>query len=184
MIRTLSLLLMLVALLGAGCRAGTAPQELEQLRARVSTLEAENAHLRGQTSLLESEREQLREQANRLATEVAKAEARGGAETAGVTAVSEILTVVPREVRPGEWIAVHVRNYPARLLPQAGVALRAAGDQNVAHVKQLAAANLFLLPVPQDAAPGSYQVVIGEAGPLGPGAKLDDRVSIRIRPRS
>lgn len=182
MIRTLSLLLTLVLL--AGCRAGTAPQELEQLRARVSTLEAENAHLRGQTSLMESEREQLRDQANRLAAELAKAEARGGVEAAGATAVSEILTVVPSEVRPGEWIAVHVRNYPSRLLPHAGVALRAAGDQNVAHVRQLAAANLFLLPVPQDASPGTYQVVIGEAGPLGPGAKLDDRVSIRIRPRS
>ncbi|HYG60599.1 MAG TPA: hypothetical protein VD902_21205 [Symbiobacteriaceae bacterium] len=177
------LALLLVSGLLAGCRAGTAPQELEQLRARVSTLEAENAHLRGQLSLVESERDQLSQQVNTLATDLAKAEgtrAAGGGGGDTTVIAGQNLVVVPRQVRPGEWIAVYVRNYPARLLPQAGVALRGKGDANLAHVKRLAAANLFLLPVPQNAKPGDYRVVIGEAGELGPGAKLDDQVGITV----
>lgn|GEM_PF-5904002 len=177
--RRLAAFLLLSSVL-AGCRAGTAPQELEQLRARVSTLEAENAHLRGQSSLAESERDQLRQQVNTLATELAKAQA-GGAVGAAEVVAGQNLVVVPNQVRPGEWIAVYVRNYPLRLLPLAGVALRGGDDTNLAHVKRLAQANLYLLPIPQSVAPGSYRVVIGEAGPLGPGAKLDDQVSVTVR---
>lgn len=169
----------LVSTLLTGCTAGTAPQELEQLRARVSTLEAENAHLQGQISLIETERDQLRQQVNTLATDLAKAQSAPGATELAISS-SQNLVIVPREVRPGEWVAVHVRNYPTRLLPQAGVALRGKGETNLAHVKRLSSANVFLLPVPQSAAPGAYRVVLGEAGELGPGAKLDDQVAITI----
>ncbi len=61
--RLVSLLAALIFL--AGCYTGTAPQELEQLRARAATLEAENAHVRGQLSLAESERDQLKDQSTR-----------------------------------------------------------------------------------------------------------------------
>lgn len=179
--RTLSLLLALLLL--SGCRAGTAEQEVGQLRARASTLEAENAHLRGQVSLLESERDQVRSQVNSLATDLAKAQAAQGAQAGGLVAAGEHLVVVPREVRPGEWLAVYVQNYPVRLLPQAGVALRGDDQTNLAHVKKLAEANLFLLPVPRDVTQGSYRVVLGEAGALGPGARLDDQVSVVVRAR-
>lgn len=179
-------LLLPVGLLLAGCRAGTAPQELEQLRVRSSTLEAENAHLQGQISLVEAERDQLRQQVNSLTAELAKTQAQAqgawGAATADVV-TGEHLVVLPRTVRPGEWIAVYVRNYPTRLLPQAGLALRGPDDKNLTNLKQLASANVFLLPVPQKAAAGSYRVVLGEAGELGPGAKLDDQVSITITAR-
>jgi hypothetical protein len=169
-----------VFMLIGGCRAGTAAQELEQLRARTSTLEAENAHLQGQLSLVESERDRLREQVNQLAAQAAKAEAGlGGA--GGAVSQGEHLVVMPREVRPGEWIAVHVRNYPLRLLPNAAVALRSTAGLNLTHVGQLHAANIFLLPVPPKAEPGTYSVVIGEAGPLGPEAKLDDQVPITVK---
>lgn len=168
-------------LLVTGCRAGTATQELAQLRARASTLEAENAHLQGQVTLMESERDQLRQQVNTLATDLAKAQAAQEVAVGGAVALSENLVVVPKEVRSGEWVAVHVKNYPIRLLPQAGIALRGEGDKNLAQVKQLSAANVFLLPVPRGLTPGSYQVVIGEAGALGPGAKLDDKVAITIK---
>lgn len=161
--------------------AGTAPQELEQMRARVSTLEAENAHLRGQNSLTQSERDQLRQQVTSLATDLAKVQAEKGGEVARAVGVSENLVVMPKEVLPGEWVAVHVKNYPPRLLPQSGVALRGAGESNLAHITRLSAANVFLLTIPRSVRPGVYQVVLGEAGPLGPGAKVDDRVSITVR---
>lgn len=178
----LTLLLVVALAVLVGCKAGTAPQELAQLRARVSTLEAENAHLQGQVSLIEAQRDQLREQSNTLATQLAKAEAGGTAAPGGTdVAAGENLVVVPRNVRPGEWVAVHVRNYPARLLPQAGVALRGPDNKNLTQVRQLAAANVFLLPIPPAAAPGTYKIVIGEAGQLGPGAKLDDQVPITVR---
>lgn len=173
--------LLTAALLLAGCRSGTAQQELVQLRARVSTLEAENAQLRGQTSIAESERDQLRQQVTSLATEAAKANAAGTAGLSGAVAAGENLVVVPAEVRPGEWVAVYVRNYPLRLLNQAGVALRGTGPENLARIGQLAQANVLLLPIPKAIEPGSYKVVLGEAGQLGPGAKLDDQVSIVVR---
>lgn len=173
-------LLLPVALLVAGCRAGTAGQELEQLRARASTLEAENAHLQGQISLTEAERDQLRDRVNSLTAELARASASGP----GADVVSgENLVVLPHTVKPGEWIAVYVKNYPPRLLPQAGVALRGADEQNLTHIEHLASANLFLLPIPQTVAAGAYRVVLGEAGELGPGAKLDDQVNITIKAR-
>lgn len=175
------LLLLTFVLAIPGCGSGTAPQELAQLRARVSTLEAENAHLRGQGTLIESERDQLKQQVNTLATDLAKVEAARGAAVSGSVAVSENLVVVPREVRPGEWVAVHIKNYPPRLLPQAGIALRGPDGKNLAQVSRLAAANVFLMPVPRALAPGSYEVVLGEAGTLGPGAKLDDRIAITIK---
>jgi outer membrane murein-binding lipoprotein Lpp len=180
----LPLLLTGALLTGAGCRSGgTAGQELAQLRARVSTLEAENAHLQGQVSLTEAERDQLQSQVNTLTTEVAKAQGGGGGTPAEAVAGTN-LVVMPKEVHPGEWIAVYVRNYPLRLLPQAGVALRtAAAETNLTHVGKLNQANIFLLPVPPALAPGPYRVVIGEAGALGPGAKLDDQVAITIRSR-
>lgn len=177
--RLIPLLGIAIALVG-GCRTGTAPQELAQLRARASTLEAENAHLQGQVSLIETERDQLRQQVNTLATDLAKAQAGKG--PADVSA-GENLVVVPRAAYPGEWVAVHIRNYPARLLPQAGLALRAPDGKNVTHIKKLAAANVFLLPIPAATTPGDYRVVLGEAGELGPGAKLDDQVAITIRRR-
>lgn len=173
-------LLGLVLALTAGCRAGTAPQELAQLRARASTLEAENAHLQGQVSLIETERDQLRQQVNTLATDLAKA--RAGTPAIDVSA-GENLVVVPKSAYPGEWVAVHIRNYPARLLPQAAIALRAPDGKNLTHVRKLSAANVFLLPVPATVTPGDYKVVLGEAGELGPGAKLDDQVAITIRKR-
>ncbi|HWI64314.1 MAG TPA: hypothetical protein VNT75_20940 [Symbiobacteriaceae bacterium] len=173
--------LLLISALLAGCRAGTAGQELPQLRARVSTLEAENAHLQGELSLSEAERDQLRQQVGNLTTELARAGGGGGG-TAEVAA-STNLVVMPRDVRPGEWVAVYVRNYPTRLLSQAGVALRGKENTNLAHVKRLAEANLFLLPVPAGVETGSYRIVLGEAGQLGPGAKLDDQVSVTIRAR-
>lgn len=172
----LALILVLVFL--AGCRAGTASPELEQLRARVSVLEAENAHLLGQQSLMEAERDQLRDQVTGLMTELAEVRGRG----AEVTVSGRHLVVLPREIRPGEWLAVHVTNYPERLLPQAGVALR-LGEANLAHVRQLTGANLFLLPVPRNLSPGGYQIVLGEAGTFGPGTKIDDRVTVEVRPR-
>jgi len=177
--RWLSLLTAVVFL--AGCRAGTAPQELEQLRARASTLEAENAHARGQLSLAESERDQLKEQVNALATELARTQAGQGLDATGLSTAGQNLVILPRQVRPGEWVAVHIRNYPTRLLSQAGIALRGAGATNLAHISRLSSANVFLLPIPRSATPGSYQVVLGEAGALGPGAKLDDRVTIFIK---
>jgi outer membrane murein-binding lipoprotein Lpp len=176
----LRLLPVLAALLLAGCRAGTAPQELEQLRVRASTLEAENAQLQGQLSLTEAERDQLRQQVSSMGTELAKAQGGAGAGDQAVAA-SQNLVVLPRDVRPGEWVAIYVRNYPVRLLNLAGVAVRKEGNTaNVAHVKRLAAANLFLLPIPTTVEPGAYRIVLGEAGELGPGAKLDDQVSITI----
>ncbi|HYF78171.1 MAG TPA: hypothetical protein VD973_13605, partial [Symbiobacteriaceae bacterium] len=96
---------------------------------------------------------------------------------------SNNLVVLPHTVYPGEWVAVYVRNYPTRLLTLAGVALRGQDGQNLAHVRRLAEANLFLLPIPTNVPPGSYRIVLGEAGELGPGAKLDDQVSITIRSR-
>jgi hypothetical protein len=173
-------MLLPVALAVAGCRAGTAGQELEQLRARASTLEAENAHLQGQVSLTETERDQLRDQVNSLTAELAHTSATGPA--ADVVA-GDNLVILPRTVKPGEWIAVYVKNYPPRLLPQAGVALRGAGETNLTHIEQLASANLFLLPIPKAVTDGTYRVVLGEAGALGPGAKLDDQVEITIRAR-
>ncbi len=173
-------LLLPVALVVAGCRAGTAGQELEQLRARVSTLEAENAHLQGQISLTEAERDQLRDQVNSLTAEMARA---GAAGPAADVVAGQNLVILPRTVKPGEWIAVYVKNYPPRLLPLAGVALRGAAEQNLTHIEHLASANLFLLPVPQAAAAGTYRVVLGEAGELGPGAKVDDQVEITIQAR-
>lgn len=171
------LVLLLLLGLAAGCGTGTTPQELEQLRARVSTLEAENAQLQGQASLTESERDQLRAKVNDLEAKIARQLA------SQLVATGEHLTVVPRQVRPGEWVAIHVRNYPVRLLPQVGVALRGSAETNLAHVKKLSGANLFLLPVPQTVSPGTYSVVLGEAGALGPGAKLDDRVNIEVQAR-
>ncbi|HYF90635.1 MAG TPA: hypothetical protein VD969_00170 [Symbiobacteriaceae bacterium] len=181
MIRWLALVL--IASLLAGCRAGTAGQELPQLRARVSTLEAENAHLQGQLSLTEADRDQLRQQVGNLTTEMAKAGAGGGGGGAPDVSAGTNLVVMPKQVHPGEWVAVYVRNYPTRLLSLAGVALRRADDKNLAHVRRLAEANVFLLPVPQGLTAGSYRIVLGEAGQLGPGAKLDDQVPITIRPR-
>ncbi|HWI50647.1 MAG TPA: hypothetical protein VNT01_00725 [Symbiobacteriaceae bacterium] len=172
--------LLLIGALLAGCRAGTAGQELPQLRARVSTLEAENAHLQGELSLTEADRDQLRQQVGNLTTELARAGGGGGG--AAEVAASTNLVVMPRDVRPGEWVAVYVRNYPTRLLTMAGVALRGADNQNLAHVRRLAEANLFLLPVPPNVGAGSYRIVLGEAGQLGPGARLDDQVAITIRP--
>lgn len=171
------------AALLAGCQAGSATAELEQLRARVSTLEAENAHLSGQVGLLESERDQLREQLSAMGIELAKAQGASGGDQSVLA--SQNLVVMPREARAGEWVAVHVRNYPLRLLNQAGIALRAeaGGETNLVTVPRLAAANLFLLSIPANAAPGPYRVVLGEAGPLGPGAKLDDQVTIRVTAR-
>lgn len=174
-------LLLLIPFMLVGCRAGTAGQELPQLRARVSTLEAENAHLQGQLSLTEADRDQLRQQVGNLTTELARSGAGGGG--ASEVASSTNLTIVPREVRPGEWVAVYVRNYPTRLLTLAGVALRGTDEKNLAHVKRLAEANLFLLPIPKGVKPGPYRIVIGEAGQMGPGAKLDDQVAITIRSR-
>jgi predicted nuclease with TOPRIM domain len=163
-----------------GCRSGTAPQELAQLRARVSTLEAENAHLQGQVSLAQAERDQLREQNNALATDLAKAQAGVGGDVMTDVTASGNLVVLPREVRPGEWVAVHVRSLPIRLLPQTGVALRSTGEANLAQVSKLASANLFLLPIPHTVQPGTYRVVFGQAG-LEPGAKIDDQVTITIQ---
>jgi len=77
--------------------------------------------------------------------------------------------------------AVLVRNYPLRLLPMAGVALRDAEGNNLAHITRLAAANVFLMPIPTDIAPGTYQIVIGESGPLGLGMKIDDLVLVTLR---
>jgi hypothetical protein len=177
----------LVFLVGAAiltsCWQGTAPQELEQLRARTSILEAENAQLLGEASLMEAERDQLRQQVQTLTTEVARAQHGAPRPDDGITVAGEHLVIVPRAVYPGEWIAVYVRNYPLRLLPMAGVALRGEDQKNLAHVRQLAAANLFLLPIPQGVAPGTYQVVLGEAGALGPGAKIDDSVQVQVRGR-
>lgn len=167
----------------AGCRTGTAQQELEQLRTRASTLEAENAHLRGQVSLTEQERDQLRQQNNSLATDLAKAQATAAVGGTAEVVAGEHLVVLPREVHAGEWVAVYVKNYPVRLLPLAGVALRGATGANLSHVKQLAGANLFLLSIPQTVPPGDYSIVLGEAGPMGPGAKLDDQVAIAVKPR-
>lgn len=173
--------LLLVSALLSGCRAGTAAQELPQLRARVSTLEAENAHLQGQLSLTEAERDQLRQQVGSLTGELARSGTGGGGMAEVVT--SNNLVVLPHQVYPGEWVAVYVRNYPTRLLTLAGVALRGQDEQNLAHVRRLAEANLFLLPIPADVPPGPYRIVLGEAGELGPGAKLDDQVAITIRSR-
>lgn len=170
----------LVAAMLAGCRAGSSPQELEQLRARVSTLEAENAHLQGQVSLTEAERDQLRQQVSQVTADLARAE---NAAAGGDVVLGEHLLVMPRTVAPGEWVAVYIRNYPTRLLPMAGIALRGADEQNLATLRQLSAANIFLLTIPRGLAPGDYRVVIGEAGELGPGAKLDDQVTITVRGR-
>ncbi|MFZ5823476.1 MAG: bZIP transcription factor [Bacillota bacterium] len=173
---------LVVAVLLAGCRGGSAPAELEQLRARVSTLEAENAHLSGQVGLLEAERDQLRQQVSTLGVELARAQAGGGGAADHTVVASQNLVVIPREARPGEWVAVHVRNYPLRLLNQAGIALRVeGGETNLVHVPRLASANVFLLSIPPTTPPGTYRVVLGEAGPLGPGAKLDDQVAIRVQ---
>ncbi|MDF2627167.1 MAG: hypothetical protein K0R39_998 [Symbiobacteriaceae bacterium] len=174
--------LLLISALLSGCRAGTAGQELPQLRARVSTLEAENAHLQGQLSLTEAERDQLRQQVGDLTGELARSGTGGGGMAEVVT--SNNLVVLPHQVYPGEWVAVYVRNYPTRLLTLAGVALRAQGDEtNLAHVRRLAEANLFLLPIPANVGPGPHRIVLGEAGELGPGAKIDDQVAITIRSR-
>lgn len=179
----ISLVFIVAAAIMAGCSQGTVPQELEQLRARTSILEAENAHLLGQMSLIEAERDQLRQQVQRLTTEAAQAQAGAPRADDAITVAGEHLVIVPRTVYPGEWIAVYVRNYPLRLLPMAGVALRGEDQTNLAHVRQLAAANLFLLPIPHGLAPGTYQVVLGEAGALGPGAKIDDYVQLQVRGR-
>lgn len=178
--RTLLSILVLLLVLLTGCRSGTATQELAQLRARVSTLEAENAHLQGQVSLAEAERDQLRQQNNSLATDLAKAQAGVGGDVMTDVTASDNLVVLPRDVRPGEWVAVHVRNLPTRLLPEAGVALRSTGETNLAQVTKLQSANLFLLAIPNTVQPGTYRVVLGQAG-LGPGAKIDDQVTINIR---
>ncbi|MFZ5814153.1 MAG: bZIP transcription factor [Bacillota bacterium] len=174
---------LVLAVLLSGCRAGSAQAELEQLRARVSTLEAENAHLSGQLGLLESEREQLRQQVSNLGVELAKAQAGGGGAVDPAVMAGQYLVVMPREARAGQWVAVHVRNYPLRLLNQAGIALRAegGGEVNLVHIPRLASANVFLLSIPPRTPPGTYRVVLGEAGPLGPGAKLDDQVAIRVQ---
>ena len=177
--RLVSLLAALIFL--AGCYTGTAPQELEQLRARAATLEAENAHVRGQLSLAESERDQLKDQVNSLATELARTQVGQGLDVAGLTVAGQNLVIVPRQARPGEWVAVYIRNYPIRLLSQAGIALRGPSMANLTHVSRLASANVFLLPIPRTATPGAYQVVLGEAGTLGPGAKVDDRVTIVVK---
>lgn len=164
-----------------GCQRGTASQELEQHRARVSTLEAENAHLRGQVTLAEADRDQLRQQVNSLATDLARLEATRTIELGGAVSLGENLVVVPREAQPGQWVAVYVRNYPIRLLPMAGIALRDPQGRNLSHITQLAAANVFLMPIPRDIGPGTYQIVIGESGPMGPGAMIDDQVPITVR---
>lgn len=173
---------LVVGLLLAGCRTGAATVELEQLRGQVSTLEAENAHLSGQVGLLEAERDQLRQQVSALSVELAKAQSGGPMGVSEALVAGRHLTVMPREVRAGEWVAVHIRNYPLRLLNQAGIALRAqdGGATNLVHVPRLASAQVFLLAIPPKASPGAYQVVLGEAGPMGPGAKADDQVTIRV----
>lgn len=173
--------LLLLAGMLAGCRLGTAAPELEQLRARVSVLEAENAHLLGQSSLMESERDHLRQQIASLTTEMARQQAEQTTGTLRSVAASENLVVLPREVIAGQWVAVHIRNYPPRLLPQAGLALRGGDNTNLTRVTRLTTANVFLISVPRTALPGTYQIVLGESGPLGPGAKIDDSVSIRVR---
>lgn len=127
----LIILPVLAAAMLAGCRAGSAPQELEQLRARVSILEAENAHLQGQVSLTEAERDQLRQQLGQSTAELARAQ---NAATGGSVVLGENLVVMPRTVFPGEWVAVYVRNYPTRLLPQAGIALRGARRAEPGHL--------------------------------------------------
>lgn len=170
---TLSLLL--------GCARGTALQELEQHRARVSTLEAENAHLRGQLTLADADRDQLRQQVNTLATDLARLEAARAIEAGGAVTLGENLVVIPKEVQPGQWVAVYVRNYPIRLLPMAGVALRDPQGRNLTHITRLSAANVFLMPIPRDTQPGAYQLVLGESGPMGPGVRIDDQVPITIR---
>lgn len=177
------LIWLVVAALLTGCRAGSATAELEQLRARVSTLEAENAHLSGQNGLLESERDQLRQQVSTLGVELARAQAGGGGGADPAVMASQNLVAMPREVRAGEWVAVHVRNYPLRLLNLAGIALRAegTGTDNLVHVPRLASANVFLLAIPPTTPPGTYRIVLGEAGPLGPGAKIDDQLTIRVQ---
>lgn len=174
---------LVVAALLAGCRGGSATAELEQLRGRVSTLEAENAHLSGQVGLLEAERDQLRQQVSTLGVELARAQAGVGGAADPSVAASQYLLVMPREARAGEWVAVHVRNYPLRLLNLAGIALRteAGDDSNLVHIPRLASANVFLLSIPSKTPSGTYRVVLGEAGPLGPAAKVDDQVTIRVQ---
>jgi outer membrane murein-binding lipoprotein Lpp len=179
-VRVLAAVLVLLSML-SGCQRGTASQELAQHRARVSTLEAENAHLRGQNSLSEAERDQLRQQVNSLATDLARLQAERAIELGGAVTLGENLVVVPKETQPGQWVAVYVRNYPVRLLPMAGIALRDSRGRNLAHITRLAAANVFLMPIPRDIEPGLYQIVIGESGPMGPGAQIDDQVPITIR---
>lgn len=171
---------LIAALLLSGCRGGTAPQELAHLRERVSTLEAENAHLRGQVSLMEFERGQLREQVTRLSAEAGRVMQGTKAPDGAAVAVGENLMVMPSQVRPGGWVSVYVRNLPTRLLSQSGVALRTPDGTNVQVISNLAAANVFLMTIPRDAAPGPYRVVLGERG-VPPGARLDDSVAITVQ---
>lgn len=172
---------MVVLFVIAGCRSGTATRELEQLRARAATLEAENAHLQGQITLLEAEREQLRQQVNTLATDLARVEGQRAIVGLDTLVASENLVAVPSRVAPGEWVAVHVKNYPPRLLPMAGIALRGPDNRNISRISKLASANVFLLPIPRTVGPGRYEIVLAESGTLGPGARVDDRVTIIVR---
>lgn len=174
-------ILVVVFFVMTGCRTGTATRELEQLRARAATLEAENAHLQGQVTLMEAERDQLRQQVNTLATDLARVEGQRAAVGLDALAASENLVAVPSRVSPGEWVAVHVKNYPPRLLPMAGIALRGPDNKNISRISKLASANVFLLPIPKTVPPGRYEIVLAEAGTLGPSARVDDRVTIIVR---
>jgi hypothetical protein len=89
------------------------------------------------------------------------------------------LVVLPAQAHAGQWMAVYVRNLPVRLLPQAGVAMQTRDGRNVQVVSNLSAANLFLLAIPKETAPGAYRIVLGERG-VPPGARVDDAVEVTV----